>query len=245
MLECSTKKKRRKRVESLSKELEVAYGMEMKRIKANEKRYEIAKRALSWVYFAKRPLSMRELREALAVIPIEDIEKADEDCRYLDRDDFEKPQNVLDSCGSLIMWDRSTDVVGFSHYTVSEYLAANADGNIEPELYVARVCLTYLCFDVFDGEFMTLVRTHKLLPYIARFCGKHISGSNEETLEDLVLSVAFSPSRRQALIELDHYCNRSRSIFHPGWEPLHFLVAWDLALIIGRILSTLRLSSTY
>src|SRR5271169_1563771 len=45
VLECKTRKKRRIRVESLSKELDKAYGDEMRRIKANRKHYEIAKRA--------------------------------------------------------------------------------------------------------------------------------------------------------------------------------------------------------
>jgi ankyrin repeat protein len=264
VLECTTRKKRRKRVESLSHELEEAYGIEMRRIKENGKHYEIARRALAWVYFAKRPLYMAELQEALAVNPIEDLDEPDEDWRDLDWDDFEKPQTILDSCGSLILWDRSTDVVGFSHYTVSEFLAAHPDGNIEPEIYIARLCLTYLCFDFFEGgacdefvDYERRIKRYRLAPYIARFSMKHVSESNaEESLRDLVLWFVSSPLRCQAWTELDsNYPDTISGLFpgggrawypfsfkyHPyyrGWVPLHFLSLWNLAFSLNFILSS-------
>ena len=64
----------------------------------------------------------------------------------LDPGDLEKPDFILDCCGSLILWDRATDVIGFSHSTVSEFFKENAAGNIEPELYIARTRLIYLGF---------------------------------------------------------------------------------------------------
>jgi len=234
----------------------------MQRIKNSGKQYEIARRALSWVYFAKRPLRMEELQEALAVNLIWDIEEADEDCRDLDRDDIEKPQTIIESCGSLISWDRSTDVVGFSHYTVSEFFAAHVDGNIESETYIARTCLTYLCFEVFDKgpcgaeKFKERVNRYRLAPYVAMFWGKHVSGSKaEENLQDLILSILFSRSRSLAWLELDvhylsciawlesgrngelYYYSYDRELYYE-WEPLHFLSAWDIPFIMNRILSS-------
>jgi len=61
---------------------------------------------------------MAELREAIAVI---DIETGDEDCKDLDPDSLMEPQLIIDCCGGLILWESSTDVVGFSHYTVSDF----------------------------------------------------------------------------------------------------------------------------
>src|SRR5271170_220738 len=178
-----TRKTRRIAVNALPKELNEAYEAEMGRLKRNERDYEIAKRALSWVYYAKRPLFMAELREAIAVDPIIDIENGDEDCRDLDPESLMEPREIIDCCGGLILWESSTDVVGFSHYTVSEFFAANAAGNIEPELYIARTCLTYLCFEVFNqgscddkDEFQMRVDKYQLAPYIGRFCGPHSSG---------------------------------------------------------------------
>jgi len=235
----------------------------MSRLKRNrEGDFKIAKRTLSWIYWAKQSLHMRELQEAIAIVPIKDIASCDEESADLDPDSITDPEFIIDCCGSLILWDRGTDVVGFSHYTVSEFFMVNPDGNINSELYVARVCLTYLCFETFeDGmcgtpeKFLSRVEKYKLVPYIALYCGNHVSRSQaEKIVEDLVLSILWSAPRRQALFELylnygdgwrkygpfpvgrytasEPYC-----IYH-GWAPLHFLSAWNLPSILDEILST-------
>jgi ankyrin repeat protein len=234
----------------------------MDRLRAKGKEhYEIAKRALSWIYWAGRPLLMAELREAIAVDPIEDIENGDDDCTDLDEESLTEPKIILDCCGSLVLWEHSTDVVGFAHYTVSEFFAVKADGNIEPEIYLGRTCLTYLCFDVFnEGEcgeeqqFWIRTKKYRLASYIARFVGYHISESQvEETVQDLVLSILWSPPRRQVLLELDcnyesitshfferlpfYYRHCGSDEFYRGWRLLHFLSASGLAAISERLLA--------
>src|SRR5204863_8405381 len=72
VLERKTAKKRERAVGSLPQGLNKAYEAEMKRIeRGGEEDYETARRDLSWVYFTKRPLRMKELREAIAIEPIE------------------------------------------------------------------------------------------------------------------------------------------------------------------------------
>src|SRR5436309_4998633 len=84
VLEHKNTKKRKKAVASLPQGLNNAYEAEMKRIeRTGDEDYEIARRALSWVYFAKLSLSMKQLQEAIAVDPIENIEDIDEECRDL------------------------------------------------------------------------------------------------------------------------------------------------------------------
>ena len=253
--------KRKNAVNSLPKEINEAYETEMIRIKRNgDGDYEIAKRALSWIYHAKRPLVMAELQEAITVDPIIDIENSDNDCADLDCDSFTDPQSIIDCCGSLILWERATDVVGFSHYTVSEFFDKRAVGNIEPELYVAQTCLTYLCFDVFGqgpcgncDELSRRVQKYRLAGYVAKFCGIHIFASKEEQkIEDLVLSMLGSPARRQVLHELEknksliertptrtslYYMRMSYNADFWGRTPLHFLAAWGLSTICDKLLS--------
>ena len=255
-------KQKEESVQSLPQELATAYEAEMTLIKRNAEDYEIAKRTLSWIYYAKRPLHMIELREAIAVDPIYDIENGDEECADLEPDSFTEPQVILDCCGSLVLWDQSTDAVGFSHYTVSEFFNTNSNGNIEPEVYIARTCLTYLCFAEFIRgaclschDFKMRVIKYRLAPYIARFCGQHISGSKQEkSLQNLVLSILWSQPRRHSLLELDcnyesvtlilsvpdrrfHYRPYVCSDLHNGWGPLHFLGAWGLAAICENLLT--------
>jgi len=227
----------------------------MKRIKSDGMGYEIAKRALSWIFYAKHPLHMVELREAIAVHPIYDIEMGKHNCRALDEDNLTDEPVILECCGSFILWDRMTDNVEFSHYTVSEFFSVYADGNIEPELYVARTSLTYLCFDVFGqgpcqgrGKLRNRVQKYRLAQYIAQFCGSHIlSSKEEEKVPDLVLSILWSPARRYALQELaennyylehqgyDGYSFRTYGEGFGGWTPLHFLAAWGLVAILKMV----------
>ena len=249
-------RQRKDKLAVLPLELNTAYKGEMKRIKGDDTGYEIAKRALSWIFYAKRPLHMVELREAIAVHPIYDIKMGKHDCRGLDEDNLTDEAVILECCGSFILWDRITGNVGFSHYTVSEFFNVYADRNIEPELYIARTCLTYLCFDVFGhgpcGERDKLrnrAQKYRLARYIAQFCGSHILGSKEEeNVQDLVLSILWTPARRYALQELKgnndylenegyyYYRFRRYGQGFGGWTPLHFLAAWGLAAILKTVL---------
>jgi hypothetical protein len=206
IMSCMNAKTRKCAASKLPEGLNAAYEEEMGRLKrkGNES-YEVAKRALSWIHFAKRPLRMVELQEAIAIDPIEDIENGNEDCHDLDRDAFTDSHEIVDCCGSLILWDISTDIVAVSHYTVAEFFKFNAYGNIEPELYVARACLTYLCFDVFSRNYNDLLEEkYRTAQYIGQFWGNHVLGSKDEkSLQDLVLSVLWSARRRFFLASLD------------------------------------------
>jgi Ankyrin repeats (3 copies) len=224
-------KDRKKALASLPKEINAAYEGEMARLKRNgEGDFKIAKRALSWIYWAKRSLTMRELQEAIAIVPIEDVETCDEESRDLDPESITDPEFILDCCGSLILWDNRADIVGFSHYTVSEFFDAQPDGNIESEVYVARSCLTYLCFDGLEdaaGHVFKFripgVRKYHLLRYICVYGGSHISGSQaEKVLDELVLSVLWSTPRLQGLVQLQ---GADLDTAERGWE-LH---RWEIS----------------
>src|SRR5947207_3293450 len=93
VFEYNTTKQRKGAVSSLPKELNVAYKKETIRIeRSGGENFETAKAAFSWIFHAKRPLLMAELREAIAISPIENIEEGDdEDCRDLD------PESLTDS----------------------------------------------------------------------------------------------------------------------------------------------------
>lgn len=75
----------------------------MERIKSDHMKYEIAKCALSWIFYAKWPLHMVELREAIAVHPIYDIKMGKHDCRGLDGNNLTDKPVVLECCGSFIL----------------------------------------------------------------------------------------------------------------------------------------------
>ena len=211
MLDGSTPNKRKKALASLPQILNGAYEIEMMRIKRNAKYYEVAKGALSWVYFAKRPLHMMELCEALAVQSIEDNQDADGDGIDLDPGNLEKPDFILDSCRSLILWDRTIDVIRFSHYMVSDFFKENAAENIESELYIAQTCLTYLGFKEFeilcdgDSSLHTPRMKYKFAKYAGYFWGAHMKDKNvqnDHSIQHLALNDFGVGARRQASYQI-------------------------------------------
>jgi len=109
----------------------------------------------SWLYFAKRNLTMDELLEALAVDTDEDTTEAtDTDVSdELDIDVSEvlgsidvqmSPMDVIECCKSLVMDDEGIGVARFSHETVRVYMGKHLKSLVLCEDHLAKTCLIYL-----------------------------------------------------------------------------------------------------
>src|SRR2546423_5983199 len=88
---------------------------------------------------------MDELRHAVSI---------EEEDNSLQRDIItgRSAVNILRCCQGLVRHDKGTGFVECIHHTVRDYLAKY----VLPEVYVARVCLTYLNFSVFKQSFWIL-----------------------------------------------------------------------------------------
>jgi hypothetical protein len=132
----------RKVIASLSclpNDLTSAYEAIFQRIERHRDR-DFVIRTLSWIYHAQRPLLAREIQEALSV-QLSDNELFD--------DDMIRPDDLVKCCESLITWDRLTGVIRFTHYTVHEFLRAHRLNDLLSTVDLAKICLTYLTFNVF------------------------------------------------------------------------------------------------
>src|SRR5579859_3445045 len=76
-------------------------------------RYSIAKKALTWLLYAGRPLTLPEL----ALASVIDLQTG-----YDEEYELDDPQRLLDYCGSLAKYNASTRVVEISHLSVSQFL---------------------------------------------------------------------------------------------------------------------------
>ena len=121
----------------------------------------MGRRTLRWVYYARRPLRMEELRQALVV----------------EEDDSSPKKNALDAtsiidcCMSFITCD-ITGEVRFIHSSVRMWLDHNKHqhGKLLTECDLARTCLTYLSFDVFDESIdYDLIGGYPFYRYVAKF----------------------------------------------------------------------------
>ena len=128
----------------------------------------------SWIFRAKRPLQMNELREALIT---QDKEYAVD----LDEMDMEEllATDILEICQNLVVYEEISGVVRFSHPTVQEFLESQVFES-PPVVDLARTCLAYLQFNEFQGGAFfhgraveKRMRKYKFSRYAARFWGLH------------------------------------------------------------------------
>jgi len=100
---------------------------------------ETARQTLTWLYYARRPLEMDELREALAV-------------KIGDRHHKENSNSaaaIIDCCLGLVTYEKSTGIIRFIHPSVRRWLDKRR-GKLLTERKLAMTCLTYLNLEVFE-----------------------------------------------------------------------------------------------
>jgi len=96
------------------------------------------------LFHAKRPLHMRELREALTV------EKGE---RCHEEEDLPDPDKLIEVCEGLVAYDEKSGIARFAHYTVQEFLREPSTiGRLCRIVDIATSCLTYMMYDVFNRD---------------------------------------------------------------------------------------------
>src|SRR5271170_7755755 len=89
------------------------YKDAMKRIEGQVLYQEkLAKQVLSWITFAKRPLTTSELQHALAVEVGEP---------KLNEENFSQIKDMVSVCAGLVRVDEESGIIRLVHYTTQEY----------------------------------------------------------------------------------------------------------------------------
>ena len=120
--------------------IEKAYEGALHRINSQpDSQQEIARKILTWISYAQRPLSISELQHALAVEPNTLMV---ETCRFLRREELTL------YCAGLVIIDEKSDMVRFIHYTLQEYFEMHRAVQLpDGDSMLAKSCLRYLLFD--------------------------------------------------------------------------------------------------
>ena len=114
----TTIKKLKRMLDSLPADLTQAYQGTMYRIQQQTPgRAQLAKRALAWITFAERPLSMEELRHALAV---------EEEADGVDIENLDSSKTILSVCLGLVACSNPNDTVVLVHSMAYNFLRAVA-----------------------------------------------------------------------------------------------------------------------
>ena len=187
-------------LESLPKEneaLSIAYDQAMRRIEAQKPGMRlIAQKALGWITYAKRLLSVDELRYAIAV---------QRGHSHFNEEDLSDIDDIVSACGGLITVDQGQDIdtVRLVHYTTQQFLIKTGGRYFPDALEVNAVCcLTYLLYNTFErgwwrssgdsninhGRFIQeRVLQHPLLCYAARYWAVHANECSAQSVMDLSL----------------------------------------------------------
>lgn len=154
-----------------------AYSGTMERIEGQLlDQAELAREALSWIICSKRPLTILELRYALAI-------KLDSSA--LDEGNMPDIEDIVSVCAGLAVADEESGVIRLVHYTTQEYFERTKD-TLFPmaEFDIAGSCGAYLSYSEFeDGHCFTdtlledRLRLNPLYDYAARYWGQH-AGQN-------------------------------------------------------------------
>ncbi|KAL9119234.1 MAG: hypothetical protein Q9187_004214, partial [Circinaria calcarea] len=209
----------------------------------NSRNMKLVQKILKWVLSARRPLSIGELKEAIAVEPGDkawDIGKISTD---------PNGQRLIQSCGNLVVLDIEDGAVHLIHHSVQQYLLSEQQTGSSPDfhfklsqvnLYAADVCVTYLSFSDFETQITAsppnrvLERTGILAPagvgQIATVLGAGTRlydalhwlwrGDDKQSLPDLDYSVLVSKAKKKiATPELDSkYRFLNYAIRHWAWH---------------------------
>jgi ankyrin repeat protein len=180
----NTVKAVREALKVLPKDLESTYDDAMRRIeRQNDDDRDLAQRILTWIPNAKRPMSVAELREALAV---------ETDTTSLDLDGLLDIEIIVSVCGGLIIVDQADGTVRLIHYTTQHYFDRVQSIRFpRAQVYITETCIRYLLFDVFANLpriTLGILKEHPFLEYAADFCLAHARGQPELLFRDEILA---------------------------------------------------------
>ena len=201
---------------------------------------EDAKRVITWITFAERPLTTEELCCALAVEPNE---------AALDPENVPNVEDLVSICAGLVVDDLESDVIRLVHYTTQEYFERIRDRWLpDGQLRIATTCLTYLSFDAFQSgacstvaEYRERFQQHKLIAYAAQYWGNHAQ-SVEAEVADLACSMLVQNGLLSCVAKT--YIGwitddiRSYGSYRNG-TALHYIAKLGLCIIAKGLLSAL------
>lgn len=214
------------------------YKEEMIRIlEQSEEDRTLARKAFSYIFCAKRPLHVEELRHALAV-EAEDT--------GIDEEAFVDSETLLNASFGLIRIDDVSNTIGLVHYTLQEYLENHPEYLLpQAETVIATTCLTYLSFELFDSgpcsdqeALNQRLLEYKFLDYASRHWGHHLAGG--ECQMDLLFTYLEDDQKLSCFVQVLHlnpnWTDDRRDPFPKRFSSLHVSAYWGLVKIVRILL---------
>jgi ankyrin repeat domain-containing protein 50 len=220
-------------LETLPTGTDTTYELALQRINdLNPDFGKIAKLFLTWVAYTYRPLHVREIEHATALLP---------DDNEIDADEIIPAKVLASMCAGLVIIDEM-DNVRLCHYTVENYFQ-KVRGELfgDSEICLARTCLTYLLLDEFkigrclDEDFDRRAKTFPFLGYAASYWGRHAASNTDQSIEEKVMIFLKSDPHRNAAIQAIWYLNEAVYI---NWDAKSDVTGLHLSSYFGLIKAT-------
>jgi ankyrin repeat protein len=133
---------------------------------------ELAKRVLSWITCAKRPLITSKLEHALA-IELRELQ--------FDYENLSPIEDMVLVYARLVTIDKESGIIRLVHYTTQEYFERTQKVWFpDAETNIATICVTYFSFNDFkigicqnDKEFKERLQSNPLYDYASHNWGHH------------------------------------------------------------------------
>ncbi|KAJ7591869.1 hypothetical protein C8J56DRAFT_1162465 [Mycena floridula] len=225
---------------SLPKDINKSYDETMSRIVDQGEEYsQLAHRVFLWLAFAKRALTLLELRHALAVS--EGMDEMELDALIQDG------EFVASVCGGLVVIDKAQygSFPRLVHYTTKEYFELKVTTLFpDAQLSLTMTCLTYLSFKTFDTTDLEIEREKRILfEYTSNRWGDHALSCEDRLCsgreQDAVLRFLRSAHNvQQAWLSLDIFTHWQ---YRGSWDmelAPHLLARLGLAKILEMLINT-------
>lgn len=216
-----------------------AYEEVLVRIKKT-KGQDTALHVLSWLFYARRSLTMEEIQEVLSI----QIQPRDTDLypQY-----FMDPFQIIHSCQGLVELDHISRIIRFTHYTVQEYLKDKFLDKLLAPTELAKVCLTYLTFDIFkhgpcenEEAFHQRKIAYKFTDYAVRYWGLYVRGKGEKdpVITDILLDLFKSSNKCNAIRQHQVWINTWTFQKWSALTPLHIIAQEGLITFYNQFISS-------
>lgn len=219
--------------------LDRAYGDAMERINGqNRGSKKIALDILSWITFAKRPLTVLELQHALAV----EVGQS-----ALDEENILSTKFMLSTCAGLVTVDEKSEIIRLVHYTTQEYFQRTHEQWFpDAETHITRVCVSYLSLDVFGTgscttaeEYRERLRSNPFYKYAACHWGRHAlqSAVMDEELNFLQANAKVEAAIQPLLIRAESLSTNYRQRAARNMTGLHLVAHLGLEQLARVLLN--------
>ena len=226
---------------SLSSDLHEVFGGFIERIKSQPgSRQRVASVALTWLAYARRTLSVNELRHALAT-RLSDAE--------LDQDNMVSPRIIVESCLGLLVIEHENSAIRLVHFSFQEYLQLHRQELFpDGDLTIAATCLTYLsfssvlqCFQHNSTDLTGLLRDYPLLAYSCHYWGYHAGLTMTPTVRELAMKFLSEKTRVVGASKITDWNSERLVLSHgpkrslPAGNALHCASMFGLSDLIPEL----------